>query len=324
MLLLPACLVSIFVMYWSLPICCLTYRVRFLHVFSRKRDDMFRWAELLIHWFRVSIYKVGDGTLFKGDKPVVYLCNHRSWADFFIDKYLTEAEGAPLSRWAVFYCFPVFLTSALWMRHIIFFKRIKVTDKQAFNDKLKANMERSFANGLIVYPEGHRSTLPDSLPLKRGILYFTHMQEYHVQIIVTKGKEQLLSEKKLSAHFNARLACGYGKPIDSAKYPDFDGFVAEVQREWDRLWTQVYSADMDQLPLLRVGEGDAAAQEFPRYVLVVQAIIGVVSIIVFVSMIFVLGRLAFSSVPAMTFTALTAAVTAFSMQRAVLLPGARL
>jgi 1-acyl-sn-glycerol-3-phosphate acyltransferase len=324
MLLLPACLLSVFVMYWSLPIGCLLYRIRFLDITSRKRADMFRWAELLLDWFRVKVYKVGSRGLYKGQRPVVYLCNHRSWADFFIDKYLTEAEGAPLSRWAVFYVFPVFLVSARWFRHIIFFKRIRVADKEAFNRKLAAQMQHSFTNGLIVYPEGHRSTLPDSLPLKHGILFFTHSQKLHVQVIITKGKEQLLSEKKLSAHFNARLACGYGEPIDCAQYPDVDAFVARVQQEWDRLWLEVYGADVDSLPVLRVGEGDSATQDFPRYILVGQVAIGSVSIVLFLALLYVCVRLALSSIPAMTVAALLAAWTAVSLQKATLVPGSRL
>ena len=319
-LLLPACLLSVFVMYWSLPIGCLLYRVRFLDVTSRSRSDMFRWAEMLVRWFRVTIFKVGDQGLFKGKKPVIYFCNHRSWADFFLDKYATEAEAAPLSRWAVFYCFPVFLTSALWMRHIIFFKRVRVADKEAFNAKLEAQLKHSYANGLIVYPEGHRSTLPGSLPLKRGILHFTHSRKYHVQLIITKNKELLLHEKRFSAHFCAQLACGYSGPIDSADYPDFDAFVAKVQEEWDKLWERVYSADMSTLPLLRVGEGDGASQYFPPYVLYVQALISIVSILIFVSMLAVIVRFVVSSVPAMSVAALLAAWTAVSMQRAVLVP----
>ena len=83
---LPACLMSVFVMYWSLPIGCLLYRIRFLDIFSSQRADVFNWAALLLDWFRARVYKVGGNSLYKGKTPVIYLCNHRSWADFFIDK----------------------------------------------------------------------------------------------------------------------------------------------------------------------------------------------------------------------------------------------
>lgn len=86
MLQLPACLLSVFVMYWSLPIGCLLYRIRFLDVFSSERADIFNWSALMMDWFKARVYKVGEHSLHKGNGPVVYLCNHRSWADFFIDK----------------------------------------------------------------------------------------------------------------------------------------------------------------------------------------------------------------------------------------------
>jgi 1-acyl-sn-glycerol-3-phosphate acyltransferase len=160
---------AVFVMYWSSAIACLLYRIRFLH-FRGGRDDIFRWAELLVHFFRIRIYKVGNESVYTSDTPILYLCNHRSWADFFLDVYITEAEASPLSRWAVFPAFPIFLTSAMWLRAVTFFKRTRVFDREQFNRTLENKILRSYKTGVIVYPEGHRNLGPKSLPLKRGML----------------------------------------------------------------------------------------------------------------------------------------------------------
>ena len=71
---LPAFLFAVFVMYWSLPLACLTYRIRFLS-FGGRRDDMFRWAEFLVQFFGVTLVRVGDGALYRDAGPVLYLCN---------------------------------------------------------------------------------------------------------------------------------------------------------------------------------------------------------------------------------------------------------
>lgn len=236
-------------------------------------------------------------------------------------RYLTEAEGAPLSRWAVFYAFPVFITAALWMRHMIFFKRIRLADKEAFNRRLEAQFQRTYTNGMIVYPEGHRSTKAESLPLKRGILHFTYSRGYKTQVIITRGKEQLLSEKRLAVHFGARLACGYGAVIDPAAHSDFDAFVAEVQRQWDALWRQVYGADVEALPELQVGVGGSASQTFPRGVLLGQAAICTASIVLFAAMLWAAARVIAASAWTMTGAAVLAGWTAVAMSRAELKPG---
>lgn len=53
--------------------------------------------------------KVGSNSLHKKER-CVYMCNHRSWADFFVDTYLTEGGAAPMARMMVYAAFPSFMT----------------------------------------------------------------------------------------------------------------------------------------------------------------------------------------------------------------------
>ena len=63
-----------------------------------------------------------------------------------------------------------------------------------------------------------------------------------------------------------------------------------MQQEWDRLWAEVYSSDIQNLPLMRVGTDEPPGARFPAYVLVGQALICTLSIVVFLTGIFLLLR----------------------------------
>ncbi|GIM16764.1 hypothetical protein Vretimale_19357, partial [Volvox reticuliferus] len=146
----PSFLFSVFVFYWSLPLFAIIYRIRFMNV--SKRNDMLDWAKALVAFFRVTVLKQGEMTLYRGAR-CLYLCNHRSWADFFIDTYLTEGRAALMSRWLVYFVFPVFCTSVIILRGIVLFKRGHIANKEAFNAWLDATLAKSTVPGLLVYPE---------------------------------------------------------------------------------------------------------------------------------------------------------------------------
>ena len=66
------------------------------------------------------------------ERPMIYCCNHRSWADNGIDGEIT---GAPYtSRWLVAAAFPFTAIIALMDGGIVFFSRGKTTP-QEFNEK---------------------------------------------------------------------------------------------------------------------------------------------------------------------------------------------
>ncbi len=75
---------------------------------------------------------------------------------------------------------------------------------------------------------GHRSTRSTSLPLKRGMLYYAHSRKLPVQIITTRGKEHVLSEKLLRAGYGVTLVTAFSRVIESEGAADFEAFSAEV------------------------------------------------------------------------------------------------
>ncbi|KAL0045137.1 hypothetical protein WJX82_009735 [Trebouxia sp. C0006] len=51
----------------------------------------------------------------------------------------------------------------------------------ALNDFIDRKLQASPIKRLIVYPEGHRSTKQQSLPMQRGMLHFAYDRKYPVQ-----------------------------------------------------------------------------------------------------------------------------------------------
>eukprot|EP00882_Tetradesmus_deserticola_P034919 GHRQ01040269.1.p1 GENE.GHRQ01040269.1~~GHRQ01040269.1.p1 ORF type:complete len:129 (+),score=10.95 GHRQ01040269.1:369-755(+) len=95
---LPAFLLAVYVMYWSLPLSNLLLFIKAWKVVG-DRNDIFRWCQFLVRAFGIRVRKCGKQELYRGD-ACMYLSNHRSWADFFVDCYLTEGRGQLMSRCA--------------------------------------------------------------------------------------------------------------------------------------------------------------------------------------------------------------------------------
>jgi len=278
---------SIFVFYWSLPLFAIVYRIRFLQM-SGKRRDMYEWSSCMRKFFGVTVLKYGQQSLFKGSGNCMYLCNHRSWADFFLDVYLTEGNSALMSRMMVAVAFPIFITSVAILKGIVLFKRGTIADKEKFNAWLDDKLATSPIPGLLVYPEGHRSTRPTSLPLKRGMLHYAYSRKLPVQVIISSGKEVVMSEKTRRAAHGATLVVGYSPVVNASAFSDFNAFATEVQRVWDAMWGDVYSADPAGLPPLTLD--NVPEFDYPPDMRHKQAAITLFSIGVLAAVLFFTGR----------------------------------
>ncbi|KDD77048.1 hypothetical protein H632_c32p2 [Helicosporidium sp. ATCC 50920] len=234
-----------------------------LFKFSGVRSDTHGWCKATRRFMRHRMYKVGKNDLYR--KKVMYLLNHRSWADLIIDQYATEGRSTFLSRFAVALAFPAFISVMYVTKTVLLFNRNNVKDKEAFNRWIDRQFGSSPQTGLSVYPEGHRSTAGGSQPLKRGMLMYAFSRKMPVQIIISANKEALLSEKEFTARFNQNVAVGYSEVIDPSKFEDPREFVDEVQRVWDAKWNEVYSADMTKLPDLPLGPTDIMLPVSLRY-----------------------------------------------------------
>lgn len=105
---------------------------------------------------------------------------------------------------------------------------------------------------MVVYPEGHRNLKKESLPLRRGMMKYAYSRKYPVQIIITKGKEEVFNEMKFTSKFGQTLVSGYSDVVEAAKFKTFDDFAEEVQVVWDELWGKVYSPEASGKSLVSV------------------------------------------------------------------------
>ncbi|MEW5298095.1 MAG: hypothetical protein WDW36_001253 [Sanguina aurantia] len=238
----PAFAFSLSILYWSLPLAALTGRLQVCKL-RGKRNDMTGWSSFMMEYFGMKFMKVGSNGLHRGD-TCIYLANHRCWADFFVDTHVTEGRAMLLSRWAVFWVFPMFCLGAWVIRGVVLFKRCTILDKEKFNAWLDNELATSPVPGLLVFPEGHRSLQPSGLPLKRGMLNYAFRRKLPVQVVITRGKEGVLNEKTLRAGFGVTLAVGYSELVETRSFATFDEFVARLQVVWDAKWEEVYGADL--------------------------------------------------------------------------------
>ena len=63
-------------------------------------------------------------------------CNHRSWADFMVDQYVTEGRSLFMSRWAVLPVFPLFMAPMRAIRCVILFKRGHIANIEVGNHSI--------------------------------------------------------------------------------------------------------------------------------------------------------------------------------------------
>jgi len=196
----------------------------------------------MTRFFGVKIRILGKQRALVGQRPVMYLSNHRSWADFFIDVYLLAGQAMIMSRRAVFFAFPIFMSAVVFLKGVLLFNRTNVKDKTKFNEWIDEEFERSPLNGILVYPEGHRNTSKELLPLRRGMLHYAHSRKMLVQLVTAAGKEEVLSEKDMKARFGRTVVAAFSPAIDSAEYEDVRAFIKDVEERFREQWASVCRA----------------------------------------------------------------------------------
>ena len=121
---------------------------------------------------------------------------------------------------------------------------------QAFNRWIDGQFARSPQTAIAVYPEGHRSTHGESLPLKRGMLHYAFSRKLPVQVVIGANKEAILSESHRTARLYQTVAVGFSDVIRPSDFADVGDFMSKVQATWDAEWNTVFSADWTSLPKL--------------------------------------------------------------------------
>lgn len=175
-------------------------------------------------------------------QPVIFLANHRSWGDFWVDNALI---GGPsfMARALVAVAIPF---SALWgwlQGWLWFFvrgaKREEGTRQWMQNFCLSSHQNYHY-KGVVIYPEGTRTLLPKGGPLKFGGIAAAYRLGWPVQIVITTNKEEVMAEKSLAIGCNVRCVTCVSPPILPESFVSEQEFVDWVQQVWHSTWEEAY------------------------------------------------------------------------------------
>lgn len=177
-------------------------------------------------------------------RPVMFLCNHRSWGDFFVDSALLGGTSF-MARWAVAGAIPC---SAAWgWLHgwLWFFKRGAKRSEgmiKFMTDFCHRSHARFPGKGVVLYPEGTRNLMPRGLPLKSGGLATAYALGWPVQVVITTNKEAVLLERKLALGFGAQCVTSVSAPLWPRDCSSCDAFIAAVRAAWQATWQEAYGS----------------------------------------------------------------------------------
>jgi 1-acyl-sn-glycerol-3-phosphate acyltransferase len=203
-------------------------------IYNFKNKNIYQLSKNSLDKLNLKLKKINKIKVSKNTNTI-YLFNHRSWGDFFIDHYI--CKGTFIGRKEVKYILP--FTSALGKKHddVIFFDRSNKKSKYKLYDDIKKILKKK---SILLYPEGTRNTSTHSKPLKFGIIKLGYEQNVPFQIIIVNNKENVMNEKKLK--INKNIICEYftSELIYPKDFKTLKDFTNEIQKKWDESWNNIY------------------------------------------------------------------------------------
>ena len=187
----------------------------------------------LIKKFKITIIKNSKSSPISKNSTI-YLVNHRSWADFWIDYNILQ--GTFISRKEVKYVLP--FSTTLGKSNIIFFDRKSKKSKNKLYENIKNTLNKN--KNIILYPEGTRNLKNKSKPLKFGIIKLGYEQNVPFQICINSNKEKIINEKKFIIQRN--ITCEYfiSEIIHPKNFNTLEEFIKYIQKKWYESWNIIY------------------------------------------------------------------------------------
>ncbi|RMG44967.1 MAG: hypothetical protein D6718_08825 [Acidobacteria bacterium] len=158
------------------------------------RKITYSWATRMVRRYDVRLHPIPGAPQCRG--RTLYFCPHRSVADFFVHKVVTDGRAATLSRMLVAGLFPMVWLVTRLDRSTWFFVRGRRKTKASFFAWLDREFERSPLEGLIVYPEGHRHHGREPLPLRAGMIRYAFERGLPIQVVMTANTELVIDERR--------------------------------------------------------------------------------------------------------------------------------
>ena len=219
------------------------YNFLYIHNLMDYLPFMYKINKLNFHPHPLYLTKILNTNLkkinsneIKKDK-CIYLINHRSWADFWLDYDIVGGHSAYIARSLIKYILGGQALMPIVTKNIIFFNRDETKNRHKLYKKI---LDRLKIRNIILYPEGTRNTKDYSKPLKFGVIKLAYENNVPLQIIICKNKEKVFSLKKME--YNKNINCPYyvSKVIYPENFKKLDIFVKYIQNKWNESWNKIY------------------------------------------------------------------------------------
>ncbi len=213
-----------------------------------------------INTTKCSIHKVSKKGLII-DKNIMYMTNHASVGDFFIDPYILHYSTKFIALNKMRTLLPMLGIICYLTSSTIFISSENSKDKVIENFKKIEELRKSDdIRNISLYPEGlrrpHRHTV--SAILKKGFIYHSFETNLPIQLVHTTNKDQVIDDEKMILHRNTKLFTYYGPKIDPQKLKakfekkhkrvyTKDHYYEYVYKQWAKIWTKVDKYRIDTL-----------------------------------------------------------------------------
>jgi len=219
---------------------CIFPIISILNIFNiTGKQIIYNTSSLFKYWFGVKIFRISKQNIVY-DKDIIYLSNHVSLTDTFVDLAITNFTTKYISRYMVILFIPFISLLAFITNCGMFINRSKNGNITNLFDKIEKNRINDKFYNMLVYPEGTRRAHQEKpCELKKGFIYHSYNNNLPLQIIFTLNKEQVIDEKNFKFKRNKNLFVYYSAIIDPAKYKkkySVEKYYKVVQQKWNNIW----------------------------------------------------------------------------------------
>ena len=209
---------------------------------------------------KCSMYKVSKKGIII-DKNIMYMTNHTSVGDFFIDPYVLHFSTKFIALQKMRYLLPMLGIICSLTESSIFISSDNQKNKIIENFKIIEELRKNDnIRNITLYPEGlrrpHRPNVSETL--KKGFIYHSFQNNLPIQIVHTTNKDHVMDDENLILYKNTKLFTYYGSKIDPKKLKEKfekkhkreytkDDYYTHVYKQWSKIWSKMDKYRIDTL-----------------------------------------------------------------------------
>ena len=209
---------------------------------------------------KCSMYKVSKKGIII-DKNIMYMTNHTSIGDFFIDPYVLHFSTKFIALQKMRYLLPMLGIICSLTESSIFISSDNQKNKIIENFKIIEELRKNDdIRNITLYPEGlrraHRPNVSETL--KKGFIYHSFEHNLPIQIVHTTNKDHVMDDENLILHKNTKLFTYYGSKIEPKKLKEKflkkhkreytkEDYYTHVYKQWSKIWSKMDKYRIDTL-----------------------------------------------------------------------------